>query len=440
MRLRFRPDVTCEEFSEQTIILKFPHVIASWKNPTSVLKKRIRCLLDGSSELYDEESEELPNLFYFLENLKKSVLLSHSVMREGKIFATLTPHHNGTFELQEKVISLDVALQISRFAFSRRMNDAFIIESPVLSATIMCNDSDAVLLFSSLSVPKKLKDLITEFPHIPEDTITHFYTLLYRTQLLSDVDSENALNCWEFHDLLFHTKSRRRNESPSGGTFRFFPEISPLPALRPEEATMISLFKPDILEGGPTFIEVIERRKSIREQGKNPITKDQLGEFLYRSARVKEMRHVHAKNYEATSRPYPGGGACYELELYPVVHRCNGLERGMYRYHPDTHALYFVSEEIEPLLKGTPMNSEYPQVLILIAARFQRVSWKYESMAYSLILKNTGVLMQTMYLTATAMNLAPCALGAGNSDLFAKAAKTNYYEETTVGEFILGSI
>jgi hypothetical protein len=44
-----------------------------------------------------------------------------------------------------------------------------------------------------------------------------------------------------------------------------------------------------------------------------------------------------------------------------------------------------------------------------------------------------------MYLVATAMGLAPCALGGGDSDLFAAVARTNYYAETSVGEFILGS-
>jgi SagB-type dehydrogenase family enzyme len=80
-----------------------------------------------------------------------------------------------------------------------------------------------------------------------------------------------------------------------------------------------------------------------------------------------------------------------------------------------------------------------PQVLITLAARFQRVSWKYQSLAYSLILKDTGVLYATMYLVATAMHLAPCALGAGDSDLFATIAGTEYLQETSVGEFMLGS-
>ena len=62
------------------------------------------------------------------------------------------------------------------------------------------------------------------------------------------------------------------------------------------------------------------------------------------------------------------------------------------------------------------------------------------SIAYALILKHVGVVYQTMYLAATAMGLAPCALGCGDSDAFARAAGTDYYDETSVGEFLLGSL
>ena len=100
-----------------------------------------------------------------------------------------------------------------------------------------------------------------------------------------------------------------------------------------------------------------------------------------------------------------------------------------------------LNQDTEKILKDAWYASgkqDRPQILISIAARFGRLSWKYESIAYSLILKHVGVLYQTMYLIATAMNLAPCALGSGNADLFTKIAGTNYYAESTVGEFILG--
>jgi len=80
-----------------------------------------------------------------------------------------------------------------------------------------------------------------------------------------------------------------------------------------------------------------------------------------------------------------------------------------------------------------------PDVLVILAARFRRVSWKYQSVSYSLILKEVGVLFQSMYLVATAMKLAPCALGGGDSELFGRAIGTEFHDETSVGEFALGS-
>ena len=57
-----------------------------------------------------------------------------------------------------------------------------------------------------------------------------------------------------------------------------------------------------------------------------------------------------------------------------------------------------------------------PQILITIAARFGRVSWKYSSLANSLILRDVGVLTQTLYLMADEMGLGGCAIGSGNID------------------------
>jgi SagB-type dehydrogenase family enzyme len=65
--------------------------------------------------------------------------------------------------------------------------------------------------------------------------------------------------------------------------------------------------------------------------------------------------------------------------------------------------------------------------------------WKYESMAYSLILKHVGVVYQTMYCVATAMGLAACALGGGDTDAFAAVTGLDYFEEGSVGEFLLGT-
>ena len=48
-----------------------------------------------------------------------------------------------------------------------------------------------------------------------------------------------------------------------------------------------------------------------------------------------------------------------------------------------------------------------------------------------------AVLIGVSRLVATALGLAPCAIGAGNTDRFATVAGTHDYEETSVGEFAL---
>ena len=79
-----------------------------------------------------------------------------------------------------------------------------------------------------------------------------------------------------------------------------------------------------------------------------------------------------------------------------------------------------------------------PQIVITIAARFGRVSWKYSSLAYALILKDVGVLIQTLYLMATDMGLGGCAIGSSNIDLFAKMTGIEFHIEGPVGQFALG--
>ena len=82
--------------------------------------------------------------------------------------------------------------------------------------------------------------------------------------------------------------------------------------------------------------------------------------------------------------------------------------------------------------------SNAPQVLIIIAARFGRVTWKYSSVSYSLILKDVGVLTQTLYLAATDLGLGGCAIGTNNIDRFARMTGLDFAIEGPVGQFVVG--
>jgi SagB-type dehydrogenase family enzyme len=76
---------------------------------------------------------------------------------------------------------------------------------------------------------------------------------------------------------------------------------------------------------------------------------------------------------------------------------------------------------------------------MILAARLARTSWKYQSLAYSLVLKDVGVLMAHISLAATAIGLATCCVGTGDSEAFARASGTDPLEEPAVGEIAIGS-
>jgi SagB-type dehydrogenase family enzyme len=143
-------------------------------------------------------------------------------------------------------------------------------------------------------------------------------------------------------------------------------------------------------------------------------------------------------------RPYPSGGGSYELELYLAVDTCEGLARGFYHYDAGGHALVPIAvrtHELDVLLAGAQFAMDapaVPQILITITARFGRVALKYSSIAYALILKDVGALMQTLYLMATDMGLGGCAIGIANIELFAKMTGIKFHVEGPVGQFAIG--
>lgn len=401
----------------------------------------------------------LPTFYRYLSSLIRRQMIYICAGREDQEIplATLIPI-SSYFQHRWANIQADQSYRMSRFAYVRRDEDGFnYLESPLSHARMRLDCSIAASVIYQLGTAVTPFELAQTLPEEDVDNVTSLLALLVMGNFVSPTTSEGrlsedddeALMHWDFHDLLFHSRSRvGRHNNMLGGTFRFLHRIPPQPAVKQAQWTVtLPLPRPDmdrIRMVDPGLTAVMEARTSIRDYGDSSITVAQLGEFLYRVARVKEV-YNGGEIGDFTKRPYPGSGASYEMEFYLTIDRCEGLAPGFYWYDPLNHALSFIREsnkDTERLLldayqaTGGPCR---PQILITLAARFQRVSWKYQSIAYALILKNVGVIYSTMYLVATAMDLAPCALGVGDSDHFTKLSGSNYLKETSVGEFVLGS-
>jgi oxazoline/thiazoline dehydrogenase len=396
-----------------------------------------------------------------LRQLEELRLLAFTLRGGSEVLASLHPA-SAWFELRPVELDPRRPYVLSRFAYQHRVGQSMVVESPRSHAVLRLEDARAAALCLALARPLTLEELVQAAPGMAAETVEAFVCLLLAAELVVPVDAEGQseeerspqLAPWMFHDLLFHARSRvGRHAGPCAKTYPFRDRLPPLPAIRPPPESpgeAIRLHRPDldaVLASDPPLTEVLERRQSVRVHGAEPITVEQLGGLLYRAARVrKRIPATPELGYEISNRPYPSGGACYDLEIYLAVDRCRGLASGLYHYDPEGHCLVRRSERtpsVEALLADATfatLSQQPPQVLVCLASRFQRVSWSYEGIAYAITLKNAGVLYQTFYLVATAMGLACSGVGRGDSDIFAKAAGTDYFAETTVGELVLGSL
>ena len=351
---------------------------------------------------------------------------------------------------------------LSRFAYLRRRGNEMVLESPRAGALFRICDPKIATALAMLSQPQQLK----RFRRLDGFPGTGLLALLVDCRMLFRIDAaageglrptegDDNLVLWDFHDLLFHTRSTEgRQANPLGGLYPYAGVIPPPPAVRPRwpgKKIDLDQFPAAASQALSPFAKLLRERHSTRDfDDRRPITLAELARFLACTARV-QSRWKSRLDLDGggpmiayTARPYPSGGSAYELELYLAVANCAGLARGFYHYDADRHVLAPIGvrgHELDAQLAaaefamGAPGT---PQILITIAARFDRISWKYSSIAYSLILKDVGVLIQTLYLMATDMGLGGCAIGSTNIDLFAKMTGIEFHIEGPVGQFALG--
>lgn len=351
---------------------------------------------------------------------------------------------------------------LSRFAYLRRRGGEMILESPRSAALFRITDPKIAAMLTSLATPQTLAKLRRQEGFAGAELIGllldcgMLFPVTAGSQGLRADEGDDKLVLWDFHDLLFHTHSTEgRQANPAGGLYPHADTLPPPPSVRatwPGKAIDLQQHLPPPSNTASHALNLFRARHSTRDFDDNdPVTIAELSQFLDNTARIKAHWENRADLGDGsgpviayTVRPYPSGGSSYELELYLTVTNCKGLDRGFYHYDADCHALVPIAaqpQDIEAQLESAVMAMDAPntpQVLVTIAARFDRISWKYSAIAYSLVLKNVGVMMQTLYLMATDMGLGGCAIGNNNIDRFARMTGTEFHVEGPVGQFALG--
>lgn len=147
---------------------------------------------------------------------------------------------------------------------------------------------------------------------------------------------------------------------------------------------------------------------------------------------------------EREFRTVPSSGALYPLEIYPIVHRVNGLEPGLYHHAVQAHKLELVKagDLRQPLIRAG-LNQDFlgeAQVCFVVSGIFQRTRWKYHERTYRYVLMEAGHLGQNLYLAATAMGLGVCGIGAFFDDPLNQLLGIDGKEEAALYLVTVGTI
>lgn len=404
---------------------------------------------DLLAEAAGVEPGAVAQLHHVVSRLADRAWLERTVVVDEVPLATIRPV-GFPFVAPQRALAAGAPVTLSRFASAHRDDGSLVVTSPRSPSVVVLDDPRVAALVARLATPLTVGGSDGEAYGLAPSATNAVLDLLDEARLLvaepagpgsGEEEAEHALAQWSRMDLAFHAATRYgRREGGYGGTFPLAGRFEPLPDHVTMAGPLMLLDRPDLsagVGGDVSLSTVLATRRSVREHDDGaPITLAQLGDFLYRSAGVRPG---------LGGRPYPSGGGLYELELYPAVGCCAGLQPGLYRYDPVRHGLCLVAVDgpaVQRLLedgRARSLMARPPQVLVVVAARFGRVMYKYEAIAYATVLKNVGALYQTMYCVATAMGLAPCALGGGSADAFCAAAGSDFLVESSVGEFLIGS-
>jgi len=385
------------------------------------------------------DSDDNPPVFYFLcETLFSRDLLQVQCRAGGRALFSLQPAPHWQAWKEPLPASFP---GLSHSACLRRYGDALLLEMPLSRKKCLIHDESCSIW---------LMEMIREgFPPPFEDKARMaFCRALRLMNALEEVKTDSPV--WEFHDLLFyHASSIGFHDDPIGATWRLREKLPPAPLFKPFRGKGLPLPKPDehfkeLLD--TPLAKVLAGRRSGRIPGRRPISLKELSALLYASARCQDILDDASRPCQGSRRPSPSGGALHSLEIYPLIHRCIGLGTGAWRYDPETHGLESIPVNgalLDAYLKGNPHaqihGAGLPNVRLVITSRFLRNSWKYEKIAYRLILQDLGCLYQTLSLTAAALGLASCILGTVDSKRLGKVMKLEPLVEPVIGEMTLSS-
>ena len=200
-------------------------------------------------------------------------------------------------------------------------------------------------------------------------------------------------------------------------------------------ARIVALPEPR-LEGGLPTARAIATRRSTRSYSGQPMSLDELSRFLFLTSGISADKFGNAR------RTAPSSGALYPIEVYPIVHNVDGVERGVYHYAYREHALELVrTEDMRSRVVEQGLGQEFLGqcgAVLFVTMILQRMRPKYQDRSYRYGLLEAGHVGENAYLAATEMGLGACGVGAFMDDAMNEMLGVDGVEEAVVYMLAVG--
>lgn len=202
------------------------------------------------------------------------------------------------------------------------------------------------------------------------------------------------------------------------------------------EKIELPVINPNKLPWKKTLDEAIRARRSIRQFSKGSISLGQLSYLLWASTGIQRSEMGSAY------RTAPSAGALYPIETYLIINNVKNVDNGIYHYSIRTHQLeeLKIGEfrfDITKAALGQRMCMSCAVVFIHTAIIY-RSKWKYRERGYRYIYMDAGHIAENLGLTAAALDLGACHVGALFDDEVNEILGVDGKEETAIYLTVVG--
>ena len=187
--------------------------------------------------------------------------------------------------------------------------------------------------------------------------------------------------------------------------------------------------------------EIQEKRESKRKFDPTGLT------FKNLSSLLNSSYFIHKNNQGEKKVNLPSGGGIYPLDLFVLNINTNGIPAGIYFYNYRDCHLQTIKEfeisELETILKkafGFRSDIDFlsASAVLLIGSMCNKTTYKYGDRGLRFVFLEAGTLLQSIYLTSSALGIAACANGGYLDDYLCNLVNYRLSSHSILSTIVIG--